>query len=860
MTDAPRLRFVPALEGLRGLALAAVLCFHADLGWAAGGYLALTTFFVLSGYLVATLLFRDRDATTGTVLSSFWSRRARRLVPAGLLGLGVIVLFFAFVADPPQLANARGDMAAALASVINWRFILEDQSYVRLFGAPSPALHLWSLSVEAQYYLLFPLVFLGLGRVTARRGATGERVLAGAFVILAASSAGWGLWLSTHGAPYDRVYYGTDTRSGELLVGAALACWLASRRPTSQVVRPQGNRALQMAGVGALAVLFWMYATVELGSTWLVHGGFALVALVSAVAVAACLEPGGPLPRLLSTGPLRRLGLISYAVYLFHWPIYLWLRQSYGWSGWRQLVVGSGLAIVLAELSHRFVEDPVRSGRLVRGRERLLVPIAAVVLLAVSTVTVSEDVPVDPLAAIPAAADAPTAPPTAPVVEVSDTTPEQPTVLVVGDEAVPIVAAAIEQWDAADPAPSVEQRSEVPCGDALAEVAPEGPETCAGWVEDWGSAVQAGAPDVVVLAMAGLDVAGLLAAGGDATPDGLDPSDADTVRARLDAATTLLASAGAAVVLVELPSEVAGGQSTAEANIRLGYSGLRDLAMSRPELGYVAREELPPLPPENDLQAQAAWSGALSETLGPQLERALAGGAAPTAPKVMIVGDSMSWFIGRALEERSAEVGDLWAWNTAVYGCGIGRGGEIRVAWGDQPTLDSCNTWADRWAAQVNEFDPDVVVMLTGLWDFTDRRMPQWDGYRSVGDPEYDEWLLSEYEAAVDVLSAGDGHIIWLTTPCAEDLRGGVLTGTAAWDDDRLAHHNEVLLPELAARRDEVSLFDLQALACPNGAYTDTLGGFENARRDGAHFSDGAARWLVDQMVADLLAAATSSK
>ena len=165
----PTLRHVPALDGLRGLAVAAVVAYHAGFGWARGGFLGVSAFFTLSGYLITSLLLVEWDGTGRVSLREFWGRRFRRLLPAALAVIAGVVVAARFLADSGQLADLRGDVLAGLGYVANWRFVLDDRSYGDLFTGPSPLQHLWSLAIEEQFYVLFPLLTVGLLRIGGGR-------------------------------------------------------------------------------------------------------------------------------------------------------------------------------------------------------------------------------------------------------------------------------------------------------------------------------------------------------------------------------------------------------------------------------------------------------------------------------------------------------------------------------------------------------------------------------------------------------------------------------------------------------------------------------------------------------------------
>jgi len=232
--DAPRkspIPFLPGLEGLRGVALAAVLFFHGGFSWAKGGFLGVSTFFTLSGFLITMLLIWEFSTEGRIRLRRFWGRRYRRLMPASLLCLTGVVVFGWLVATPGQLVTLRGDVLASLLYVANWRFIVTQQSYAQVFSAPSPVLHFWSLAIEEQFYLVFPLVVAAV--LALAHGS--RRALGAVLTVLAVGSLGLMWVLYTPGQDPSRVYYGTGTRAFELLLGALLAIVLS--HPAGLVLR-----------------------------------------------------------------------------------------------------------------------------------------------------------------------------------------------------------------------------------------------------------------------------------------------------------------------------------------------------------------------------------------------------------------------------------------------------------------------------------------------------------------------------------------------------------------------------------------------------------------------------------------------
>ncbi len=363
----PRLAYVPGLDGLRALAVAAVLLYHHDPRLLPGGFLGVELFFVLSGYLITALLFFEWRAFGGLDLPGFWLRRARRLVPAMLVMLlASLAIGALFLRD--QLAELRGDALAALAYLANWRLILEQRPYFASFGRPSLLLHLWSLAIEEQFYLFWPpLLALTLARL-GRRGALA--VALG----LAAVSAALMAWHFSPDSDLSRVYYGTDTRAAGLLVGAALAlAW-----PPRTLRALAGRRAepwRDLLGLAALAALAAILLTTHEFTPRLYRGGFLLVDLAAAAAIVAVARPGAQLCRaLLGAGPLRWVGLRSYSIYLWHWPVFVLTRPGLDvpLSGLPLLAVRLALTLALAELSFLLVEGPARRGAIGRAWATLL--------------------------------------------------------------------------------------------------------------------------------------------------------------------------------------------------------------------------------------------------------------------------------------------------------------------------------------------------------------------------------------------------------------------------------------------------------------------------------------------------------
>jgi peptidoglycan/LPS O-acetylase OafA/YrhL len=359
------LRYVPGLDGLRALAVLAVIAYHVNLGWAQGGLLGVGIFFTLSGYLITDLLLAQHAATGSLRMVSFWQRRARRLLPALFVMLAVVAGWVALL-QRAQLPALRGATAAAAGYVSNWWLIAHNSSYFARFGPPSPLGHLWSLAVEEQFYLVWPwLVLLGLFLVRGRPVNSRGYWLAAAAMVLAAASAAVMAVLYHPGYDPTRVYDGTDARAFALLIGAALAF----ARPSRTMPADPGRRArLILDGVGAaglvvIALLIWRTSQY---SPSLYRGGMLVLSVATAAVVLAVVSPAGQLGRVLGWGLLRWLGVRSYGIYLWHYPIIV-LTTPPGAAD--SLLRGSlhvTASVVVAALSWRFIEEPIRQGAIGR--------------------------------------------------------------------------------------------------------------------------------------------------------------------------------------------------------------------------------------------------------------------------------------------------------------------------------------------------------------------------------------------------------------------------------------------------------------------------------------------------------------
>ena len=360
-------RYMPGLDGLRAIAVLAVIAFHLEFGWAPGGLLGVGIFFTLSGYLITDILLSQLSKIGKIKLGSFWLARARRLLPA-LFVMLVVVLAWVTIFGPPQTQKFRDSVVSAVFYVNNWQQVFGDVSYFARFEAPGPLNHLWSLSVEEQFYILWPfLLLLGTKLVSERPLASGVRPrLAVATLGLAFVSVILMAVLFEPGKDPTRIYYGTDTRACELLFGAALAMVWPSRR-LSKRIAPQARKTLDWLGAAGLLVIFLMIWQTDQYSSFLYRGGFVLLSIATVMVVAALAHPACRLGVLLGVKPLRWVGVRSYGIYLWHAPIIVLTNPSDapGPDPLRALLQVAAIFAVAA-LSWKFIEEPIRHGAIDR--------------------------------------------------------------------------------------------------------------------------------------------------------------------------------------------------------------------------------------------------------------------------------------------------------------------------------------------------------------------------------------------------------------------------------------------------------------------------------------------------------------
>ena len=487
--------YVPAFDGMRGIGLIAVLLYHGGYTILPGAYFSISMFFTLSGFLITVLILREFANTQRIGLSSFWLRRARRLLPAAVVTLIAILLFRGFFTtiNPSRL---RGDAVAGLAYVENWWLIHTNQAYGAIFAEGSPVQHFWSLAIEEQYYLVFPLVIAGLFKLL-RRNLWVALVLTGLMALSFLQAA----HLSSQ---LDRVYYGTDTRASEILFGI-VAAFLVTRFDRERTAR--ARHTIDVVGVIAIGGMAWLWSTVDLHDPFVFRGGTLLNSFFTSVVIVAGLQTG-IVSRVLNVAPWRRFGSISYGVYLVHWPIFLILNPSrLGMDHNSTFVVRVTVTLAVAIGMYWLFENPIRRNTMLKGRPfYAVIAVGTVAVIGIAIAMPNRDASVLDLSTA--------SPVSGQITALGGMTrvAGDRRVMVVGDSMSWSVFVGLEDWGKTHGV-QVGRYSALGCGvggpgtlNYLGLIRPTFPD-CAQWKQDMPQAVRAFKPDVVLVVVALADIA-----------------------------------------------------------------------------------------------------------------------------------------------------------------------------------------------------------------------------------------------------------------------------------------------------------------------------------------------------------------
>jgi peptidoglycan/LPS O-acetylase OafA/YrhL len=352
-------RYMPGIDGLRAIAVIGVILYHLNIPWFQGGFSGVTVFFVLSGYLITDILIDEWNRNYKIDYFRFMIRRFRRLAPA-LLSMIFIVTLMVIFTNHPAFEKLRSDFFPSLLYVTNWWYIFHEVSYFDSFGPASPFTHLWSLGIEEQFYLLWPLLMI-LGFTFIKRKRFQVLVILAGVVISAWLMA----FLYAPGEDPSRVYYGTDTRAFSLLLGATLAFVWPSQRLSKTIPR-HASWVLEIVGITGLLVLIIMFMVTSEFDDFHYQGGMLLLSVITTLVVAALAHPASILAKWLSVQPLRWIGVRSYGIYLWHYPIIIITTPIINTDGinvWR-ITLQIAATLIISAFSYHFVETPIRKGQI----------------------------------------------------------------------------------------------------------------------------------------------------------------------------------------------------------------------------------------------------------------------------------------------------------------------------------------------------------------------------------------------------------------------------------------------------------------------------------------------------------------
>lgn len=352
-------RYMVGLDSLRGLAILGVILYHINFNWMPGGFLGVTVFFVLSGYLITDILAMEWKRNKRIDLKKFWLSRARRLLP-GMLVMLVMTLAWITIFHSSLLEKMRGDSLAALFYVSNWWYIYHKLSYFDNFNQISPLNHFWSLAVEEQFYVVWPFIIsLGLYYIK-KQSRMILLICLGAFASALAMAI-----LYEPGVDPSRIYYGTDTRAFSLLIGAVLALVWPSNRLANKII-PKARFILDVVGGIALIIILAMFWKTNQYDPFLYKGGMVLLSIATALLVANLAHPASRIAQFLRFRPLRWVGIRSYGIYLWHYPILTLTTPKVNAGDFSiiRAILQFLLIILIAQISWKFIEKPIRQGAL----------------------------------------------------------------------------------------------------------------------------------------------------------------------------------------------------------------------------------------------------------------------------------------------------------------------------------------------------------------------------------------------------------------------------------------------------------------------------------------------------------------
>ncbi|CAB4905418.1 MAG: acyltransferase family protein [Actinobacteria bacterium] len=789
------IEYVAGLDGLRALAVITVMSFHLGWSFVPGGAFGVSLFFTLSGYLITQVMLADHARAGKVDLKRFWSRRLRRLAPGSIVCLiAVAIVALCGLLEGNRL---RGDLFAALGYSANWRFATAGTTYAQLFeSAPSPVLHFWSLAIEEQFYVIFPLLMIVLLRW--------RKILVPVLALLTTVSVAAMVLTNSR----NLAYYGTHTRAAELLIGALLALAV----PVSKQIR--GLAAKIFAAVGAIAFVGFVFIATHAHTNdqWLYKGGLSGFSLISSALIISVLVPG-PIRVLMTSRPMVAIGRITYSLYLFHWPVFVVLnRDRMGFDGLTLSATRVGVTVLMACLSAWLIENPIRFRKVLRKPVWAGVGMATamgVALIVMATVSVSTPVAL-------AGVDAPDemvqfTPPTS--VSSSIPTRDPLKVLVLGSE--PVVVNDVKNA-IGDSIPFVIVSGIQP-GCAIRPSA-EMIEGCESFTSVAQRLILQSKPDVAVLSVGEAErklLTDLEDSIQDSTGTGIEQDATLQFRLSVEIVNDILQPLVAIpVIVVDYGNQDVLSNDLDDADLRLDNA----VTLHRPTAEVLAHELI-------------------------LVDDKLQG--ADRRNHVMVIGDSTSFGISAAINNVAGDrFSVLWA---GGRNCPFVEAEKVRWWDGAEFDMTNCATLHPEWDKAFETFAPSIVVMVYSVPEQAEQKYDGDATWYTIADPEF----VARHDAAMqELINACDERGIQLLLLNSPEIHGGALSGAQFAQPERVSAWN-ALMQTWLTRWPQIYSVDWASIV----AAAESTGG--PLRGDGVHMLQSDLDAVVQSGIIPLLDAQT---
>ena len=790
------IEYVAGLDGLRALAVITVMSFHLGWSFVPGGAFGVSLFFTLSGYLITQVMLADHARAGKVDLKRFWSRRLRRLAPGSIVCLiAVAIVALCGLLEGNRL---RGDLFAALGYSANWRFATAGTTYAQLFeSAPSPVLHFWSLAIEEQFYVIFPLLMIVLLRW--------RKILVPVLALLTTVSVAAMVLTNSR----NLAYYGTHTRAAELLIGALLALAV----PVSKQIR--GLAAKIFAAVGAIAFVGFVFIATHAHTNdqWLYKGGLSGFSLISSALIISVLVPG-PIRVLMTSRPMVAIGRITYSLYLFHWPVFVVLnRDRMGFDGLTLSATRVGVTVLMACLSAWLIENPIRFRKVLRKPVWAGVGMATamgVALIVMATVSVSTPVAL-------AGVDAPdemvqfTQPSTSITSEVPTREPLK--ILVLGSESIVVsdIKTAIS-----DSIPIVIVSGIQPgCAIRPSEEAIEGCESFSSVAQ---RLIFQSKPDVVVLSVGRAErklLVDLEDSIQESTGTGFEQDETLQFRLSVEIVNDILQPLVAIpVIVVDYGNQDVLSNDLDDADLRLDNA----VTLHRPTAEVLAHELI-------------------------LVDDKLQG--ADRRNHVMVIGDSTSFGISAAINNVAGDrFSVLWA---GGRNCPFVEAEKVRWWDGAEFDMTNCATLHPEWDKAFETFAPSIVVMVYSVPEQAEQKYVGDATWYTIADPEF----VARHDAAMqELINACDERGIQLLLLNSPEIHGGALSGAQFAQPERVSAWN-ALMQTWLTRWPQIYSVDWASIV----AAAESTGG--PLRGDGVHMLQSDLDAVVQSGIIPLLDAQT---